>query len=54
MLLNTRVATQVHELIGGAVHHSTDTASDEDDAKVMRRLRSMSLMLNNGNVLEVC
>ena len=48
MLLNTRVATQVHDLIGGVVHHSTDTASDEDDAKVLRRLRTMSLMLANG------
>ena len=47
MLLNTVVADQVHDLIGG------DTASDEDDAKVLRRLLAMTLMLANGDAPQL-
>ena len=53
MLLNTRVATLVHDLIGGVVEHSTCAAWDGDDAKLLSRLRAMTLMLANGHAPQL-
>jgi hypothetical protein len=49
MLLNTRAAEIVHKLLGGVVHHSTLSASAPPRAKLLRRLRSVNLMLRAGH-----
>jgi hypothetical protein len=48
MLLNTDVASEVHSLLGCVVRHSTASASAPPRAKLLRRLRSLNLMLAAG------
>jgi Ubiquitin family len=48
MLLNTMVAKQVHEYIGGEVPHSTLGSCDKEEDKVNRQLRAMTLMAREG------
>lgn len=49
--MSAQVADMVHDLLGGKVHHATprgaQTAADED-AKVLRRLKAMTLMEHHG------
>jgi ubiquitin len=49
MLLNTDVADEVSSLLGCVVRHSTASAGDPPRAKLLRRLRSLNLLLDAGH-----
>ncbi|KAG1664979.1 hypothetical protein FOA52_001991 [Chlamydomonas sp. UWO 241] len=52
MLLNTDVAAEAHSLLGCVVRHSTASAADLLRAKLLRRLRSLNLLLAAGHALR--